>query len=459
MCRDVPDETRSHHALVAQPRPDPTEPRAPRAWLLIEHGDELTSAVVRAGAAAVVGRGADADVSLPQAVSLSRRHARFEWREGALQVRDLSSKNGVFVDGRRVPEASLHGDEDVRLGEIPVSVRIVGGPAGFSSGRPAPAAAESGAHDLPTVVPPVLYDRRMRQLYEMVGRVARTTMPVLILGETGVGKELVAHAVHDASPRRESPFEAINCGAIPATLLQSTLFGHQKGAFTGASRDHAGLFERADGGTVFLDEVGELSDDAQVALLRVLETSTVSRIGSNEPIKVDIRVVAATHRDLEERIGRGQFRSDLWYRLEAVTLEVPPLRDRPSEIGPLAQYFLERAKQQWGASASGFTEAALQALGQYDWPGNVRQLRNTVERACAVSQGQQVEVSDLPPAVSAGGSVRRSGGASLTDRVRAFEAALLREALHETGGNQTHAAELLGIPRKTLSYRIKTLGI
>jgi DNA-binding NtrC family response regulator len=224
----------------------------------------------------------------------------------------------------------------------------------------------------PNLAAPVVASDNMRRLYDLVARVARTTLPVLVLGETGSGKELVAHAVHQHSPRSKGPFKALNCATIPANLLESVFFGHERGAFTGADRQAPGIFEQAQGGTVFLDEVGELSAQAQAALLRVLETRRLVRVGGNREIEVDVRVVAATHRDLSAMVRAGTFREDLMFRLDALTLRVPPLRERKEEIAPLAELFLARASEQWGTGTKRLSEDARESLEAYAWPGNVR---------------------------------------------------------------------------------------
>jgi DNA-binding NtrC family response regulator len=304
----------------------------------------------------------------------------------------------------------------------------------------------------------------MRALHATVERVARTKLPVLILGETGAGKEHVAHALHARSPRARGPFKAVNCAALPATLLESTLFGHEKGAFTGATERASGLFEQADGGTVFLDEIGELPLPAQAALLRVLETKKLVWVGGTKELEVDVRVVAATHRDLEAMVEAGTFRADLLYRLDALTLEVPALRERVEDVVPLARTFLSRARTQWETSAIDFDDAALDALCAHDWPGNVRQLKNVVERAAAMALGARITLADLPPDLARAARpeptvVRAEEARSLADRVEAFERQILGEVLEQTGGNQSEAARVLRIPRRTLAHKAKRLGL
>lgn len=323
--------------------------------------------------------------------------------------------------------------------------------------------AEPAAEQEPTREP-VVQSPRMRQLYDLIQRLARTRMPVLIVGETGSGKELVARAVHDASPRAEQSFKVVNCATIPPNLIESTLFGHERGAFTGANKRHAGLFEEADGGTVLLDEVGELSEQAQAALLRVLETRRFARVGSSHEIKVNMRVVAATHRDLESMVQQGGFREDLLYRLNALTLDVPPLRERPEEVLSLAESFLDQARGEFDCSARAFSPEAADALRNFHWPGNVRQLRNVVERAAAVCTGDTIGIEELPPQllrapVMDTRDTSAENGAGLAERVRRFEIDMIRDALARTGGNQTKAAELLDLPRRTLTNKIQQYGL
>ena len=326
-------------------------------------------------------------------------------------------------------------------------------------GRPVPLArSEAAPGDV------VLASPAIQRTYQLAGRVARTRMPVLVLGETGAGKELVAEWIHRASPRADGPFKAINCATIPATLIESTLFGHEKGAFTGATARAPGVFEQAQGGTVFHHDVGELPPQAQAALLRVLETGRISRVGGGaKEVSTDVRVVAATHRALHEMTAAGSFRADLVYRLETMTLQVPPLRDRLEDIPPLAELFLGRARAAWGTTVSGFGHGVMDALCAHDWPGNVRQLRNAVERASALAVGERIELQDLPPELVGTSPGDESAGldapASLTDRVNAFERRLIHDALVRADGNQSEAARMLRVPRRTLAHKVKRHGL
>jgi DNA-binding NtrC family response regulator/pSer/pThr/pTyr-binding forkhead associated (FHA) protein len=330
---------------------------------------------------------------------------------------------------------------------------------------------------------PVVQAPAMKKLFADIERVARGTVPVLIHGETGAGKEVAARAVHERGARAKGPLVTVNCGALPATLVESILFGHVKGAFTGADSDRKGVFEAAQGGTLFLDEVGELPLEIQPKLLRALEAKTVTPVGSTTEVKVDARVVVATHRDLEEMCAQGKFRTDLLYRINGFTLVVPPLKDRPEEIVLLAKRFLASAED--GRRLDGFDDAALAALVAHRWPGNVRELRNCVERAVMIADGPLITVEDLPEAVrnnaSAGGA--RTGplrvaavatpgasapalgalgaiaGATLEAQMRATEANALIQALIAANGQKGKAADALAIPRRTFDCKLKALGI
>ncbi|HJL16898.1 MAG TPA: sigma 54-interacting transcriptional regulator [Sandaracinaceae bacterium LLY-WYZ-13_1] len=316
---------------------------------------------------------------------------------------------------------------------------------------------------------PVFASPKMRELRTLVERVASSSIPVLVQGETGSGKEVVARAIHAASPRASGPMRSVNCGAMPAALLESQLFGHEKGAFTGAERTTPGLFEQASGGTLLLDEVGELSAAAQAALLRVLETQRVTRVGGTEEIAVDVRVLCATHRDLEAMVGEGSFRQDLLYRLNTMTLHVPPLRERPEDLEALIDRFFEEATRAGGGRVRGIDPSARAVLRSHGWPGNVRELRNVIERAVVVCAGESIAVEDLPealrrptaPAPSAldAPDVDLPQDADFKERVRAYETQLILDALRRTGGNQTQAAKLLRMPLRTLVHKIKTYGI
>ena len=303
----------------------------------------------------------------------------------------------------------------------------------------------------------------MQRVFGTIRKVAHFKTTVLIQGESGTGKELVARALHEQSGRRNKPFVAVNCGAIPEQLLETELFGHVRGAFSDATRDRRGLFEEADGGTFFLDEIGELPLPLQVKLLRVLQEEEVRRVGESRSHKVDVRVVAATVRDLATEVRAGRFREDLFYRLNVLTLRLPPLRERADDIPLLVEHFVRVLNRKLGTRVDGVTPAAGRLLARYAWPGNVRELENTIERALVLADGALVDVDDLPPKLrQADDPVRRAvdeSELSVKRATRQIEEALIRKALDATGGNRTRAAELLELSPRALLYKIKEFGL
>ncbi len=298
-------------------------------------------------------------------------------------------------------------------------------------------------------------------VYRMVDRVAPSMCTVLITGESGTGKELVARAVHRASPRAEKPFVAVNCGAIPENLLESELFGHARGAFTGAHATKAGRVTIAQGGTLFLDEIGELPLSLQVKLLRVLQSHEYSPVGDTRTLNADVRVVAATNIDLEAAVEAGKFREDLYYRLNVIHVALPALRDRPDDIPGLVNHFVVQAGKRVGKPTLAISPAAMRLFSSWSWPGNVRELENIVERAVILCTGSTIECSDLPPRVRGLGAEKRSNndlpdaGLDLRRAVETFENDLIRQALERTSWNKNQAARLLGLNRTTLVEMIK----
>jgi two-component system nitrogen regulation response regulator GlnG len=317
----------------------------------------------------------------------------------------------------------------------------------------------------------------MQELFRAVGRLARAPVTVLITGESGTGKELVAQALHRHSPRGDGPFVALNMAAIPRDLLESELFGHEKGAFTGADTRRQGRFEQADGGTLFLDEIGDMPLELQTRLLRVLSEGVFYRVGGASPIHVDVRIIAATHQDLEARVARGDFREDLFHRLNVVRLPVPALRERPEDVPALASHFLERAARELGVERKQLTADVENRLMELEWPGNVRQLENLCRWLTVMAPGREIRVADLPaelqgePAPEAGtdweAALRRwargaleAGETGVADTAtRALERTLLELALERTGGHRQEAARLLGWGRNTLTRKIRELGV
>jgi two-component system response regulator PilR (NtrC family) len=304
----------------------------------------------------------------------------------------------------------------------------------------------------------------MQQVYDLIAQVAETKTNVLVSGESGTGKELVARAIHEQSDRTDQPFIAINCGAIPENLLESELFGHVKGAFTGAVQTKEGLFEAASGGTLFLDEIGELTQPLQVKLLRALQERTVRRVGDTVDRKIDVRIVSATNRHLDEEVAEGRFREDVYYRLNVIQLELPPLRDRVEDIPLLTEHFIQAFAEELGKEVVGMDAAAYELLSEYAFPGNVRELENLVERAVALTRTPLIGLDLLPPSVTESREDVRAlriteEGVDLEELVADYERSLLREALALSKGVKKKAARLLGVSFRSFRYRLEKLGI
>jgi transcriptional regulator with PAS, ATPase and Fis domain len=404
-----------------------------------------------------IGRAEHCEITVGDA-QLSREHARL-FVGPTLEIVDLGSSNGTCIDGRPlVPHESapLPPGNVVTMGSTVFVVRHAKG----SEDEDAPELPPGGALE------------RLRPVAE---RFAAGTIPVLVLGETGVGKDVLASMIHRLSPRVARPYVCINCGALPATLVESALFGHERGAFTGAIAANAGLLESARGGTVFLDEVAEIPLAAQATLLRVLDQGEVLRVGATRPRPIDVRFIAATNRDLEQEVERGRFRKDLYFRLAAATIAIPPLRERVAEIGPLARAFVLRTSRELARTrVPRVLPEAIAALEQHDWPGNVRELRNVMERAVLLAgdgdigpaQLPQEKISERPPGRDADGERSRPTVPPLhvTARVtealaRDPEAARLLAVLDACDWNQTKAAIELGVSRRTLVSRLSAYGL
>ena len=384
-----------------------------------------------------MGRAATCDVVIDDE-TVSRQHAALYVEADAILVEDLGSANGTSVGG-----LPARGRTPVPPGAVLVLGDVI---ARVRSDDTAPPSSGGGA--------------RMNSTERAIGLVGPTNLPVLILGETGAGKELVAERIVRASRRAGAPFLRINCAAVTEALFESELFGHEKGAFTGADRAKAGLLEAADGGSLLLDEVGELPAAAQAKLLRVLESGEMTRVGSVTSKRVDVRFLAATNRDLAAMVGAGSFRADLLYRLDGVTLHVPPLRERPGELPALARSLLDAACVLQGRAAPELTEGALGALARHDWPGNVRELKRVMERVAALVPADRVQERDVRGLLaSAAGRSERPPASSLHEEVKAevasLERARIEDALRRAAGNQTQAAKLLGISRRTLIDRME----
>lgn len=398
----------------------PVPPGARKARLTIVAGGETSNVPLPAAGSLSLGRSRSADVTIDD-TSLSRVHGRLECGP-TLRYVDLGSSNGSWIAGRRVEPNKEVEVRDGDLIEMGNAVVIVQRPGTSSD------------------VPP---DGTMDALRSRAKKAAKHRLNVLVLGETGVGKGVLAREIHAESPRREGPFVVVDCASLATDVIESELFGHEQGAFTGATQAKPGLLESADGGTVFLDEIGELPLPVQAKLLRVIEERTVRRVGGVSDRTIDVRFVAATHRALEEAAADGHFRTDLLYRLNAVTLRIPPLRERRTEIAGLARGFLEELG---GASLSQtLTQDAVRWLEAQPWPGNIRELRNAVEGAVATMDGETLDAATLEQ----GAPTRRARAPAEQD-----ERARIMEALERCAGNQTKAAELLGISRRTLIHRL-----
>ncbi len=293
----------------------------------------------------------------------------------------------------------------------------------------------------------------MRQVYEQVGQVARTNATALIRGESGTGKELVAHAIHNNSMRARQPFVRVNCAALPETLFESELFGHERGAFTGAHARRKGRFELAQGGTLFLDEIGELSPTTQAKLLRVLQSREFERLGGSETLRTDVRIVAATNKDMERAVSAGTFREDLYYRLNVFTIALPALRDRRADIPALAEYFLTKFAGEHRRKIARVSSGALEVLGQYAWPGNVRELENVIERAVVVCDGFVIQEHHLPEAILSATRDRPVERLTLADAVARLERQMIEEALRHARGNCARAARALGTTERIVRYK------
>ena len=431
-----------------------SEPRR-RAILVVHRGSEVELVELEPGSTTIIGRTLPANVVVSDS-GVSRQHASLRWADDGLWIEDLGSRNGTWLGGRSVNRARVRSGEDIELGAARLSVYLPSeGAPSTPSSRQAPG----------SVIP--LPSAGMRRVYDLVARVAGAPLPVLVLGETGTGKEGVARAIHERSDRRGQQLTVVNCAAIPGTLTESVLFGHEKGAFTGAQKRAAGVFEKAHRSTVFLDEIGELSPAAQAALLRVLETGVFCRVGSNAEIHVDVRVVTATHRNLASMVEEGTFRADLFHRLNTVTIPVPPLRARPDDVGPLFDHFLRDTCALAGRTV-GVQAGLKDKLAQHGWPGNVRELRNAVQRAvvlCDTEVGiehfefaksaSSFPVEETDPAIASLGDESMD----FKDRVQAFETRLIRDALVRAEGNRTAAARLLRIPLRTLAYKLRAYDI
>jgi DNA-binding NtrC family response regulator len=375
--------------------------------------------------------------------AVSRRHAVVEETPGGWLLRDRGSTNGTFLDSVRVREAYLKAGAVIRLG----TSELVFTPAEERIEKIQSSSDRFGGligSSLP-----------MREVFGILERVAPTDITVLLQGETGTGKELAARAIHDQSRRAGKPFVVFDCGAVPPNLIESELFGHEKGAFTDAVKARQGAFELADGGTLFLDEIGELALSLQPKLLRSLDRREVRRVGAEQIVHVDVRVIAATNRDLEAEVKAGTFREDLFYRLSAVSVFLPPLRKRRDDIDRIASHLLTGIAKETGRRVEGLAQEAAEVLRQQPWPGNVRELRNVLVRAAALSESSRIEVKDLFLAPKKTATLEGLSGRTLEE----IEKAAIHATLKAADGNKTEAAKALGIAYSTLYEKMKKYGI
>jgi len=394
--------------------------------------------------------------------SVSREHAELSWNGETWIVTDVGSRNGTFVNGVGVQRKRISPGDTVKFGKV--SLKLVGDADEFDGDEAETRAVTmaSTSQTLPSgpgAQALVGRSDALRGAMKTAARAAKSNATVLLFGESGTGKELFARLVWEESSRAGRKFLPVHTGAIESSLLASTLFGHEKGAFTGADRQKKGLFEEADGGTIFLDEIGEINGETQVKLLRVLQEGEFMRVGGTEPVKVDVRVICATNRDLAAAVRDGRFREDLYYRLNVIQIHLPPLRERPGDISDLVRHYVAVI----GGAGKSVSGAAMSLLCRYSWPGNVRELRNVVERMVVLGARDELDVCDLPPEIAGVGAVEHvaaavaapeGGSNTLVDIERRHIAATLEAC----GGNKKLAAERLGISRSSLYEKLKDFG-
>jgi DNA-binding NtrC family response regulator len=418
---------------------DAVEARRVLSARLVAGGEGQARSVTLSGSPLSIGKSRSAGLRVDDP-HVSRIHAQVTLTTQGVLIEDLGSSNGTFVNGAAIDRAVVTHDAVITVGKS--DLRLVVGP----SQERASFAGAIGSSE------------QMAHVFAVLQKLAGTEVTVTLIGETGTGKDVLARALHRGSARHEAPFEVFDCGAVAPNLVESDLFGHQKGAFTGALDDREGIFERADRGTVFLDEIGELPLELQPRLLRVLEQRQVQRVGGDRAIGVDVRVVAATNRDLEEEVEAGRFRRDLYFRLNAAVVHVPPLRERLDDLPALVELFVAESGRPLQVAPE-----TLETLRAYDWPGNVRELKNVVTSAAALADGATLEPRHLL-------FFKRRGGASRGDEtldrlplagrtLEMLERAAIKQTLGETGGNKSKAARVLGIAASTLYEKIKKYGL
>jgi DNA-binding NtrC family response regulator len=432
----------------------PGDADAVGAFLLVIGRDSYTTYNLPAAGTLTIGRGESNAVRVDDPLA-SRAHARLHVGD-SMYLEDLGSVNGTRVKDQLVKRGEkllVTAGETIQIGS---SVLIVQ----YRTSRPPLVRPETLRDEGLAASVGSPQDEAMQRIQRLAERAAAGTINVLITGETGVGKELLAETVHRLSPRKDGPYVCLNCAALSETLLESELFGHERGAFTGAVQAKLGLLETAAGGTLFLDEVGELPLTTQAKLLRVLETREVARLGSVRPRRIDVRFIAATNRDLEAEVARGAFRRDLYFRLNGITLTIPPLRERVSEIRRLAEMFVRQICRELGRTEPLIPARIIGLLEAYSWPGNIRELKNVMERAVLLCTGTIIEPEHLPVDKMAVGVPTAPGlhGDGLS-RAQADERQRIIDALAACAGNQSRAAKMLGIPRRTFVAKLDTYRV
>jgi DNA-binding NtrC family response regulator len=440
------DETRTLDALALG-----TPAAGPQAFLVVTVGGDTRIVPLVEGENVTIGRARSSTIYVDDE-HISRVHTSIVRRGADVVVTDLGSRNGTLVRGARVErECRAQAGDVIRIGPVTAIVAVTAGLAAAGAPPSGPPGAAS-SH--------VIADAGMAQVYELCRRVAATPLSVLVSGETGAGKENVAEAIHRFGPRANRPFVRLHIASLSETLLESELFGHEKGAFTGAAKRRLGYFESAEGGTLFLDEIGELPLSTQAKLLRALETRKIVRIGSTEEVDVDVRIVAATNRDLPAEVRAGRFREDLYFRLSAFRIDVPPLRARPVEIPLLASLFAREMAARLGAPAPLLRPELLAALMGYAWPGNVRELKHAIEAAFVLASPGDIGPEHLPAAIrQAPPATAAEETGDLPAAISDTERKAILAALTACGGNQTRAAQQLGISRRALIYKMAKYDI
>jgi transcriptional regulator with GAF, ATPase, and Fis domain len=433
-----------------------------RARLVATEGPDAGKDLVIERERITVGRSVICDLVLADK-AVSGTHFEIVASERGFILRDLESTNGTFCGELRVREVWITPGTAIRLGQSVLRFESATGSVDIDLSK------SERFHEI------VGKSVRMREIFATLEKVAPTELTVLVRGETGTGKELVARAIHKSSRRKDAALVVQDCSAIPKDLVESTLFGHERGAFTGATERHRGSFEQADGGTIFLDEIGELDLALQPKLLRVLENREIKRVGGDRSIPVNVRIVAATNRDLRQMVNEGTFREDLYYRLGVVTVELPPLRERPEDIALLVEHFLaDFSSRRWPGEGRvlGIQKDAMARLTQYPWPGNIRELKNTIERGASLADGPELTVRDLlpssqktPPLPLPGGNAEQFVEQGLPFKeakqrvLDVFEAAYLKALLDKHAGNVTRSAQAAGLTRYHLRELAKRYGI